>query len=339
MRSEADGRLTRNGATYDIVFRRRLKQPIDKVWAAVTLPERIADWFATMTFDPDLRVGAKLTIAFGPGDQTFGEVVAVEAPRLFAYRWPHPGGENSTVRFDLAADGDGTLLTFSQTGLGGKVRSGMADIGAGWHKFVDQLTDLMAGTRTEHGHREHWQSYKATVDALWGSDDSDGAFRTTGATCEVVFRRHLRRPLEKVWAALTAPARIGDWLADVTIDGEMRVGARFGLTFVSGYHTPCEVVALAPMRLFAWTWGVPANPGGPVSVVRFELAPAPDGCILTLTNEGLSDPPEDLVSIAGGWHIHLEALPGAADGVRTAPDVEVEKVLQRFYRRAVAAMR
>ena len=81
-----DGVLTRNGSTYDIVFERRLKQPIEQVWAAITEPERIADWFATTSLAPDLRVGAKLTISFGPDDTMVAEVVALEPPRLFAYR-------------------------------------------------------------------------------------------------------------------------------------------------------------------------------------------------------------------------------------------------------------
>ena len=93
--------------------------------------------------------------------------------------------------------------------------------------------------------------------------DSDGVIRELAGGYEIVFVRRLARPVDKVWAALTQPERIADWLGVVTPgrDGLLGVGAQFELHFPqSGYRTTCEVVAMDAPRLFAWTWGLPEGP-------------------------------------------------------------------------------
>lgn len=171
--------------------------------------------------------------------------------------------------------------------------------------------------------------------------EADGVIRRTGeGEYEIVFRRRIRKPLEKVWAALTVPERIADWLGVVTPQeaGELVVGGRFELRFPhnNDYRTPCQVVAVEPPRLFAWTWGLPAEGASLANAIRFELAPDGDGCVLTLTNPGLVRP--DLESVAAGWHTHLDALPGAADGVFTAWSRDAEAVHLARYRDAIASL-
>jgi uncharacterized protein YndB with AHSA1/START domain len=167
--------------------------------------------------------------------------------------------------------------------------------------------------------------------------DEDGVIRATGDTYEVVFRRRLARPLEKVWAALTVPERIADWLAQATIEPDLRLGARFTLHFPAmDYRMSGEIVALAPPRLIAWTWPDPKDPSKPASIVRFELAPDGAGCVLTLTNGQIVKP--DLGAVAAGWHTHLECLPGAADGVFTPWNADREALHAARYQAAVARL-
>lgn len=167
-------------------------------------------------------------------------------------------------------------------------------------------------------------------------DDADGIIRKTGETYEIVFRRRLAKSIEKVWAALTAPERIADWLAEATIEPDLRLGARFALNFPTmDYRMAGEIVALQPPRLIAWTWPDPKAPQRR-PVVRFELEPDGAGCILTLTNDGLIKP--DLDDVAAGWHTHLELLPGAADGVHTPWSAEREKTHAARYRQALASL-
>ena len=54
------GEVTVSDDTLQIVFHRHLRAPVEKVWAALTTPERLADWFANAEID--LRVGGILRL-------------------------------------------------------------------------------------------------------------------------------------------------------------------------------------------------------------------------------------------------------------------------------------
>ncbi|HLY80427.1 MAG TPA: SRPBCC family protein [Caulobacteraceae bacterium] len=325
---------------YEIRFVRRLRKPIEKVWAALTVPERIADWFTEMRFIPEPQLGARVELQFPEDDPPIvmanGEVIAFEPPRLFAWTWPdadHPPG--SVVRCELAPDGDGCILTFTESNRRGAHQ--LVWGAAGWHIFLDGLegaTEGVANRWTMQRELALRPSYQAQFDALMAPD---GEVRLNSDGYEIVFVRRLSKPVEKVWAALTVPERIADWLAPATIDPDLRVGARFNLDFGDGKHrTAGEIVALQPGRLFAWTWPASADERGAVpTVVRFELAPAGQGCKLTLTSRGPGLPhPGELA----GWHTHLEGLEGAADGVRTPLNLEHEAVHERRYEAALASL-
>jgi len=62
------GDMRRTGDTVEITFHRRYARPIEKVWAALTVPERIADWFAEVEA-LDLRLGGAIHLSF-PGDHS-----------------------------------------------------------------------------------------------------------------------------------------------------------------------------------------------------------------------------------------------------------------------------
>jgi uncharacterized protein YndB with AHSA1/START domain len=165
---------------------------------------------------------------------------------------------------------------------------------------------------------------------------SGGVVRRIGETYELVFVRRLNRPIERVWAALTTPERLADWLAEVDFEDGLRVGGRFDLRFPAfSYQTRCEIVAIDPPRLFAWTWG-PEKSATLANAIRFELQPDGDGCILTLTNPGLVR--RDLEGVAAGWHAPLAALPDAVDGVATPNTPEREKPHLERYTATLAAL-
>jgi uncharacterized protein YndB with AHSA1/START domain len=143
IRRTADGK-------YEIVFVRRLKKPIEKAWAALTVPERISDWLTgEMRFVPDLRLGARVELRFPDDDppyaMTDGEVVAFDPPRLFAWSWPEPDHPDCIVRCALEPNDDGCTLTFSQTATSTKHLNGTS---AGWQVFLDGLEGATEGIRT-----------------------------------------------------------------------------------------------------------------------------------------------------------------------------------------------
>ncbi len=109
-------------ATLDITRSIDINAPADKVWAAITEPDLIAQWFGeTCEFDPTPGEPAR---SAGPQHGTFRVVVEhVDPPKTLIYRWaresdvdPVPG--NSTVvRFDLTEVAGGTRLTLLETGF------------------------------------------------------------------------------------------------------------------------------------------------------------------------------------------------------------------------------
>jgi uncharacterized protein YndB with AHSA1/START domain len=157
------------------------------------------------------------------------------------------------------------------------------------------------------------------------TDERLGEVRRTGETFELVFQRRLAKSVGKVWAALTVPERLADWLAHAEID--LRVGGRIELYWpTQDFRMKGVIVALEPPRLFTWTWPHENHPG---SVVRWELEPDGEGCRLTLTQSALARPA--LIGVAAGWHTHLECLPGAGDGLDTPWRAEREREIKALY--------
>ena len=139
------GEMRRTGDTVEITFRRRYARPIEKVWAALTVAERIADWFAEVE-TLDLRLGGAIHVHFPEVNYRIqGEITAYEPPRRLAWTWPQQDGTTSTVSFELEPDGDGCRLILVERGLTLAQGAGNA---AGWHAHLEALQDACDGVRT-----------------------------------------------------------------------------------------------------------------------------------------------------------------------------------------------
>lgn len=142
---------------------------------------------------------------------------------------------------------------------------------------------------------------------------NEGRLRREGDRCGVHFERRYDATPEELWSALTAPERLGRWLADVA-ELELRVGGRFLLRWREGdgtQETDGRVLALEPNRLLELNW---TYPGEPDSVARFELRPDGDGTLLVLDHRGL--PPSAIAGYGAGWHSHLDSLDAHLAGAR-----------------------
>lgn len=99
-----------------------INAPADKVWAALTEPDLIAEWFGD-TCEFDATPGG--TGIFGWKEHGRHRVVVehIDAPKTLVYRWARvpdadPVRGNSTVvRFDLTEIADGTRLSLLETGF------------------------------------------------------------------------------------------------------------------------------------------------------------------------------------------------------------------------------
>jgi uncharacterized protein YndB with AHSA1/START domain len=137
-----------------------------------------------------------------------------------------------------------------------------------------------------------------------GTIQRDGECRTV---------RHVRRyeaTPEEVWAALTEPDQVKNWLAEMTI--EPRAGGRVSFRWEGGETENGEVLVFDPPRTFEYTWEE-----GSISHIRFELASDADGTVLVLEHSHIA--PDSAAGIGAGWHSHLDALDALLGGSQQAP--------------------
>lgn len=151
---------------------------------------------------------------------------------------------------------------------------------------------------------------------------------------DMVFERRLKKPVEKVWAALTVAERVADWFTEVEID--LRLGGLYRIYFREmDYVVDGAITELQTLRRFTHTWPDIEDARYADAYVRYELEPDGDGCRLRLTQTAL---PHKYLGAAAGWHTFLEALPGAAEGVRTPWTMERETEMGERYKDVLAAL-
>lgn len=117
-----------------------LRAPLQRVWRAISDAEEFGRWFG-VRFDGPFVAGASVTAAITPttvddevaarqephtGARSTWQIVAIEPPRRFAYRW-HPFAVDAgvdyerepttLVEFTLAERPDGVLLTITESGF------------------------------------------------------------------------------------------------------------------------------------------------------------------------------------------------------------------------------
>jgi len=93
----------------EVRLTRRYAATPAEVWAALTDPDSIGRWLAR-AIEVDLAPRGALELAM-PGDARItASVREVEPERVLELDWIYAGEDSSVVRFELAPDGDGTLL-------------------------------------------------------------------------------------------------------------------------------------------------------------------------------------------------------------------------------------
>jgi uncharacterized protein YndB with AHSA1/START domain len=161
-REERDGRTL-------LVIERRLRAPVDDVWAACTEPSRMERWIGTWSGDPASgSVSFRMT---AEGDDVPAEemdVLACEPPHRFAVRSREPqpfseDGSGDTALWEMElelTEADGvTSLRFVQVLAPGATGIEMAaSVGPGWDYYLDRLVAAVVGTDVS---AVHWEDYAA----------------------------------------------------------------------------------------------------------------------------------------------------------------------------------
>jgi uncharacterized protein YndB with AHSA1/START domain len=138
---------------------------------------------------------------------------------------------------------------------------------------------------------------------------ADGTVEHRDGRTILRYERRLGHPVAEVWAALTEPARLREWLADADI--ELTPGGAVQLRWLNtdeeGNHAVMDatITELDPPRVLEIS-------GDPHGALRFELTEEGRATALVLTVTRTTDAGTDLV--LPGWHIHLEHLADALAG-------------------------
>jgi uncharacterized protein YndB with AHSA1/START domain len=156
----------------------------------------------------------------------------------------------------------------------------------------------------------------------------DGTYSETVDGVVLSFDRYMDHPIETLWAVLTDPARIADWMGQARI--ELHVGGVFHLKWHGGQGEMNGVItACDPPRLFEHIW----DEGGDVapSCVRWSLTPEGAGCRLALTHTFPKIDGRSLIGFAGGWADFLDVIPRVAAGAEDHGSHENYQRLRRGY--------
>jgi uncharacterized protein YndB with AHSA1/START domain len=197
---------------------RRLKHPPEKVWKAMTEPERLADWFPGKIV-PELRQGGKVEFDFG-GD---GVVTDLDPPRLIAYTW-----DTDHLRWELHPDGEGTRLVLLHTF---DDRAGAASFGAGWHTCIVALDLALDGRAGTDPGVDDIALHEQLV-TQFGLDA--GTVETGVDGWRVRHERQLTRPADGVWGALTDLAPAGAAAEAHVLEHDADEGGRVRWELVAG---------------------------------------------------------------------------------------------------------
>jgi uncharacterized protein YndB with AHSA1/START domain len=107
----------------------------DEVWAALTDRDSLARWLAPLG-ELDLRRGGSFELELQDGERMRGQVRSVDPSRLLELDWVAAGEEPSIVRFELSADGGGTVLVLDHRRIDARV--GMRYM-ARWERHLGRL--------------------------------------------------------------------------------------------------------------------------------------------------------------------------------------------------------
>lgn len=165
----------------------------------------------------------------------------------------------------------------------------------------------------------------------------------------VEISRVLPGPIERIWAYLTDSDKRGKWLASGEM--ELHVGGKVSLHFHNADLSPHEdhaperyksienshdstgrIVECDPPRRLVFTWD---EENAEPTEVTFELIPRGGEVLLVVTHRRLADR-SAILSVAGGWHTHLDILVDNLNGDVPRPFWATHSKLEAEYAERLA---
>jgi uncharacterized protein YndB with AHSA1/START domain len=129
----SEATLASTGPRPILRFERHLRDPIDRVWTAVTDPLEMRSWFPTRIEIDEWKVGASLVHHFDEHDigPLSGTVLEWDPPHRVSFTW-----DVDTITFNLTPAPDGGTVFVLTEQLSAERASRNA---AGWESCLDRL--------------------------------------------------------------------------------------------------------------------------------------------------------------------------------------------------------
>lgn len=128
----------------------------ETVWEFLVDPDKATRWMGEQaTFDA--QPGGIYRVGVIPGHTARGEFVELDRPRRLVFTWGWEDGSSvvtpgsSTIEIELEAQGGGTLLRFTHSGL--PTEESAQSHGHGWDHYLERLA--IAGNGVDPG-RDPW---------------------------------------------------------------------------------------------------------------------------------------------------------------------------------------
>jgi uncharacterized protein YndB with AHSA1/START domain len=141
--------------TRTVIKERFIKATPERVFQALTEKQEVERWFM-QEVAIELKPGGTIRTNWAPGVGEHGKVKEVKPSQLFSFTWegafsPTP----TTLTFELRAEKDGTLLTFTHSGIGeGEGWGAYTTIDKAWDAHLQDLTSwIETGTCPPPGPR------------------------------------------------------------------------------------------------------------------------------------------------------------------------------------------
>lgn len=146
--NQTEAEITRASDGGRLRFERTFPHPIEKVWAALTERDRLAEWIGPGEIEP--RRGGAIRIVFSgvePPAVLTSIVDEIDPPRMLQFRFDDGVGDDNMLRIELAEHGDTTHFVLKQIQVPSD--RDLTDNAAGWHVRIDML-----GTSLDDGKQE-----------------------------------------------------------------------------------------------------------------------------------------------------------------------------------------
>jgi uncharacterized protein YndB with AHSA1/START domain len=154
------GTFERHGNQATLRYERRFPRPVQTVWAALTTPERLADWLGAAVVEP--LVGGRFELFTDRPTESarmLGRVLRWEPPNQLEFTWRVGGEPETIVCCELAADGPNAMrLIFSHGAMDFKW---VGLVLPGWDSLFDRLTKMLESGHAAPDSFDRWRELQA----------------------------------------------------------------------------------------------------------------------------------------------------------------------------------